>query len=199
MARCRRSAGSRGRAGGCAVPGFVDAGDAARLRAARADAARRGPAGLVVARAARRAARRDGRAACGGRRARSSRRGSRRSRVARPRRPGAAGCRPARRSAHGMLWPISFSIAATALPSAGADDGDGGAGLAGAAGAADAVDVVVGVMRHVEIEDVADVGNVEAAGGDVGGDQQLDLAVAERVERGGARRLVQVAVQRRRR
>ena len=55
-------------------------------------------------------------------------------------------------------------------------DGDRGAGLAGAAGAADAVDVVVGVMRHVEIEDVADVRNVEAARGDVGGDQQLDLA-----------------------
>ena len=78
-----------------------------------------------------------------------------------------------------------------------ADDGDRGAGLAGAAGAADAVDVVVGMMRDVEIEDVADVGNVEAAGGDVGGDQQLDLAVAERIERGGARRLIQVAVQRR--
>ncbi len=96
-----------------------------------------------------------------------------------------------------MLWPISFSISATALPSAGADDGDGGAALAGAAGAADAVDVVVGVMRHVEVEDVADVGNVEAAGGDVGGDQQLRLAVAECVQRRRARRLVQVAVQRR--
>ena len=82
------------------------------------------------------------------------------------------------------------------LAVAGADDGVGGAGLAGAAGAADAMHVVVGVMRDVEIEDVADVGNVEAAGGDVGGDQQLGFAVAERVERGGARRLIQVAVQR---
>src|SRR4029079_2682246 len=60
----------------------------------------------------------------------------------------------------------------------GADDGDGGAGLAGARSACDAVDVVVGVMRHVEVEDVAHVGDVEAAGGDVGRDQKLHLALA---------------------
>ena len=53
----------------------------------------------------------------------------------------------------------------------GRDDGDGGAAQAGAAGAADAVDVIVGVMRHVEIEDVAHRRDVEAARGDVGGDQ----------------------------
>ena len=51
------------------------------------------------------------------------------------------------------------------------DDGDRGAGAAGAAGAADAVDIVVGVMRDVEIEDMADGGDIEAAGRDVGGDQ----------------------------
>src|SRR5476651_1683957 len=50
------------------------------------------------------------------------------------------------------------------------DDGDRGAGAPGTPGAADAVDVVVGMMRHIEIEDVAGNGNVEAAGGDVGGD-----------------------------
>ena len=98
----------------------------------------------------------------------------------------------------GMLWPISFSIAATALAVGRGDHGDRGAGAAGAAGAADAVDVVVGMVRHVEIEDVADVGNVEAARGDVGGDQQRDLALAELIERGRARGLVQVAVQRER-
>ena len=49
----------------------------------------------------------------------------------------------------------------------------------GAAGAADAVDVILGVDRHVEVEDVADVRDVEAARGDVRGDQQLQLAVAE--------------------
>ena len=61
----------------------------------------------------------------------------------------------------------------------GANDGDCGAGLAGAAGAADPVNIVVGVVRHVEIEDVTDVRNIEAAGGDVGGDQQRHGAVAE--------------------
>ena len=75
------------------------------------------------------------------------------------------------------------------------DDRDRGAGAAGAAGAADAMDVVVGMMRDVEIEDVADGGNVEAAGGDVGGDQQRNLTLAELIERCGARRLIHVAVQ----
>ena len=56
--------------------------------------------------------------------------------------------------------------------------------------------VVVGMMRHVEIEDVADGGNVEAAGGDIGGDQQRDLALAELIQRRRARRLVHVTVQR---
>ena len=39
------------------------------------------------------------------------------------------------------------------------------------------------------------VGNIEAAGGDVGGDQQRNFALAELIERRGARRLVHVAVQ----
>src|SRR5580704_18576045 len=76
------------------------------------------------------------------------------------------------------------------------DDGDGGAVSPGAAGAADAVHVVVGMDRHVEIIDVADVGDIEAAGGDVGGDQERDFVLAELLERCGARRLVHVAVQR---
>src|SRR6478672_7676374 len=79
---------------------------------------------------------------------------------------------------------------------AGADDGVGRAGFAGAAGATDAVHVVVGMMGDVEIEDVADIRNIEPAGGDVGGDQQFGFAAAERIERCGARRLIQVAVQR---
>ena len=40
------------------------------------------------------------------------------------------------------------------------------------------------------------VGNVEAARGDIGGDQQRHLALAELLERRRARRLVHVAVQR---
>ena len=51
------------------------------------------------------------------------------------------------------------------------NDRDRSAGPPGAAGAPDAVDIIVGVMRYVEVEDVAGDGNVEAARGDVGGDQ----------------------------
>src|ERR1700676_5213237 len=69
------------------------------------------------------------------------------------------------------------------------DDRDRGAGASGAAGTADAMDVVVGMMRHVEIEDVAGGGNVEAARCDVGGDQQRNFTLAELVEGCRARRL----------
>src|SRR6516225_11199076 len=78
----------------------------------------------------------------------------------------------------------------------GRDDGDGGAAASGAPGAADAMNVIVGVVRDVEVEDVADGGNVEPARGDVGGNQQRDFVPAELIERGRARRLVHVAVQR---
>src|SRR5262249_52477480 len=66
----------------------------------------------------------------------------------------------------------------------GRNDGDGGAAASGASGAADAMDVIVGMVRNVEIEDVADGGNVEAARGDVGGHQQRDFVPAELIERG---------------
>src|SRR6516164_3935717 len=72
----------------------------------------------------------------------------------------------------------------------GRNDGDGGAAPSGTPGAADAMHIVVGVVRDVEVEDVADRGNVEAARGDVGGDQQRDFVLAELIERGRARRLV---------
>ena len=75
------------------------------------------------------------------------------------------------------------------------DDRDRGAGAACAAGPADAMDVIVRVMRHVEIEHVTDGGNVESTGGDVRCHQQRDLALAELIQRGGARRLIHVAMQ----
>jgi hypothetical protein len=59
------------------------------------------------------------------------------------------------------------------------DNRDCGAGFAGASGASDAVNVVIGVMRDVEIENVADVWNIEPTRGDVGGDEQLRFAAAE--------------------
>ena len=55
--------------------------------------------------------------------------------------------------------------------------------------------VVIGMMRHIEIEDVAHDRDIEAAGGDVGGDQQRNLALAELIQRRGARRLIHIAVQ----
>ena len=61
---------------------------------------------------------------------------------------------------------------------------DGDAGHAGTAGAADAVDVIVRLPGHVEVDDVADAFDVEAAGGDVGGDEDRDLAVLEPLELG---------------
>ena len=69
-------------------------------------------------------------------------------------------------------------------------------GIAGAAGTADAVDVVLGRERHVEVEHMAHRHDVEAAGGDVGGDQDLDLALLELLERLHACRLAHVAMQR---
>ena len=74
------------------------------------------------------------------------------------------------------------------LARAGADQGERLAGAAGAAGAADAVDVILRVMGHVEVEDVADGRNVEAAGRHVGGDQERGPRRAERVESRRARR-----------
>jgi len=61
-------------------------------------------------------------------------------------------------------------------------EGEGVARRFGATGAADAVDVIFGMLRHVEVNDVADVGDVEAAGGDVGGDEDFVFAVAEALE-----------------
>ena len=69
------------------------------------------------------------------------------------------------------------------------DERDRGAVAPGAAGAADAVDVVVGRGRHVVVDDVRQLLDVEAARGDVGGDEQIGRAVAEaRSSRGRAAR-----------
>src|SRR5207302_1511932 len=75
------------------------------------------------------------------------------------------------------------------------DNRDRRTGAACASGAPDAMDVIVGVVRHVEIEDVAYHGNIEAAGGDVGGDQHRNLTLAKLVESRGARRLIHIAMQ----
>ena len=70
------------------------------------------------------------------------------------------------------------------------------AAFAGPAGAADAVGVFDGAARQVVIDDDGQRGNIEPAGGDVGGDQHLHFAAFQRVEHLGAATLTQLAVQR---
>ena len=78
----------------------------------------------------------------------------------------------------------------------GRGQGEGMAGQAGTAGATDAMDIILGRERHVEIEYVAHRHDVEAAGGDVRGDQYLDFALLELLQRLHARGLAHVAMQR---
>src|SRR3954453_2607414 len=74
------------------------------------------------------------------------------------------------------------------------DQGDGDARAAGAAGAADPVHVGLLVLGALVVHDVADAGDVDAARGDVGGDQHVDLAGAEGAQRLLAGTLAEVAV-----
>ena len=62
------------------------------------------------------------------------------------------------------------------------DEQDRLAGASGTAGAADAVDVALGVVRDVVVDHVADAVDVQAAGGDVGGHQDVQAAVLELVD-----------------
>ncbi|MCY1519844.1 hypothetical protein D9M68_546080 [compost metagenome] len=73
---------------------------------------------------------------------------------------------------------------------------DGQAIAAGTAGAADAVGVVLGLHRQAEVEDVGDGRHVDAAGGNVGGHQDLHLALAQCHQAAVAQALAQGAVQR---
>ena len=61
------------------------------------------------------------------------------------------------------------------MPLARRDEQDRLAAATGAAGAADAVNVALGVVGDVVVEDVADSLDVQAARGDVGGDEDVEL------------------------
>src|SRR3712207_2395716 len=74
------------------------------------------------------------------------------------------------------------------------DERDRDAGAAGAAGAADPVHVGLLVLGALVVHDVADAGDVDAPGGDVRGDQDVDLAAAEGAQRLLAGALAEVAV-----
>ena len=70
---------------------------------------------------------------------------------------------------------------------------------AGSAGSADPVDVVLGLRRELEVDDVRQAVDVEAASRDLGRDEDVDPAFLEVVERADALALGLVAVDRRRR
>ena len=53
----------------------------------------------------------------------------------------------------------------------------------GAAGAPDAVDVILGMLRHVVVDDVAHIRDVQPARGDVRGDEHFKFAVAKTLQR----------------
>lgn len=61
--------------------------------------------------------------------------------------------------------------------------GEGLAGVLGAAGAADAVDVRIDGRGHVEVDHMRYLGHVDAARGNVGGDEDVVDTVAKVVER----------------
>lgn len=60
-----------------------------------------------------------------------------------------------------------------------ADESDGNAVCIGTGGASDAMDVVFRVVGHVVVDDEGDVVDVNAAGNDVGSDQDVDFPVFE--------------------
>jgi hypothetical protein len=78
----------------------------------------------------------------------------------------------------------------------GADQRERFSRRARAAGAADAVDVILGDVRQVEVHDVRQLDDVDAARGDVGRHEHLHLAFLEILERTDARVLALVAVDR---
>ena len=65
-----------------------------------------------------------------------------------------------------------------------------------AARAADAVDVIFGMAGQIVVEHMADAGNIKPACRHIRCDQETQLAFAEPIERAGAMRLVQIAMDR---
>jgi hypothetical protein len=53
---------------------------------------------------------------------------------------------------------------------------------AGAGGAAHPMDVILGVTGQVVIDDMGDMVDVQTAGGDIGGDQDIEFTLAELVD-----------------
>jgi hypothetical protein len=62
-------------------------------------------------------------------------------------------------------------------------EGDGDPIISSARGAANAMDIAFRLVRQIEVDDMGDAIDVDAARGDIGRDQDTDLAVAEVIER----------------
>ncbi len=75
-------------------------------------------------------------------------------------------------------------------------EGDGHTLASGPADSTDAVDVALGSGWHVVVDDVSQRVDVEAAGGDIGGHQQLGSAVTKAAHHPVALWLIHAAVQR---
>ena len=93
-----------------------------------------------------------------------------------------------------MRWLVSRSMLLQLAALAAVAERQGDARGAGARGAADAMDVALGVGRQLVVDDVGHAVDVDAARGEIGGDQHAGLAAAEIVERllAGVLRLVAV-------
>ena len=77
----------------------------------------------------------------------------------------------------------------------GSDKGDRGSALAGASGPPDAVDIGLHALGNGVVDDVREVVDVDSARGDVGRDEQAELAGFEVVDDARALRLRDVSVQ----
>ena len=63
-----------------------------------------------------------------------------------------------------------------------ADQGQGPTRAPGAAGPADPVDIIVGIVRHIEIEDMGDAADIQAAAGHVGAHQDTGSSLPKTLE-----------------
>jgi hypothetical protein len=93
-----------------------------------------------------------------------------------------------------MIMLIRLSTLVSSSPWSRADEGERLAALAHSGRSADAVDVDFGVVGDVEVDDVGDVGDVDAAAGEVGRDQHVELSAAEALHDAVALVLGEVAV-----
>ena len=84
--------------------------------------------------------------------------------------------------AEGVSYMEVYLSGSGAIGSIRFGEGESVAALIHTSCAPDAVRVGIYRVRHIEVDDVGDIGYVDAARGDVGGDQDVEFAVAETVK-----------------